>query len=115
MIWPSVLVKVVPTVVTNVVMKVDVENAILIIGVVVTAEVVVAVYDVKIHVEKPVVCRVVVLCEVSTFVEVEVVDVVVTVVLEVVVEVVVVAVVIVPTARKFDAKSWFGVPVTVTR
>lgn len=83
----------------NVVMKVDVENTVLIIEAVVTAEVVVAVLDVKIHVEKPVVCRVVVLCEENTFVEVVVVDVVVGIVLVVVVEVVDVAVVYAPTAR----------------
>lgn len=99
MIWPNVLVKVVCTVVVNVVVNVDEENTVLTIVVVLWAEVVVTVFDVKIHVEKPVVCMVVVLCEVNVFVEDVVVDVVVAVVLVVVVEVVAVAVVIAPTAR----------------
>ena len=106
-ICPSVWVITVDIVVVVVVRNVMNDDVVdvLTTDVVVWPNIVVAVLEVKIQVEKPVVCSVLVLNEVETPVVVMVVEVVVGLVMKLVLNVVDVAVVIAATERRFDAKS----------
>lgn len=106
------IVVVVVTVVLVENVKIDEVVKVLTTVVVVSPKRVVAVFDVKIHVEKPVVCRVVVLKEVDSPVVVKVVEVEVAVVETLVVTVVEVCVVTAFTPRKLNAKSPL-LPVTI--